>query len=102
MPDRPSLLSQIDAPLVRRRGPTWPAIPFHGDDALIEKHYISKRSRRQKGILAFLVQDAATRVFCYASGELRKSDQNDEILHFARFWKKRTGHYPEELIFIPS
>jgi hypothetical protein len=37
-------------------------IPFHGDDALIEKHYISKRSRRQKGILAFLVQDAATRV----------------------------------------
>jgi hypothetical protein len=75
------------------------AIPFHGDDALIEKHYISKRSRRQRGILAFLVQDAATRVFCYANGELRKSDQNDEILHFARFWKKRTGHYPEELIF---
>jgi hypothetical protein len=74
-------------------------IPFHGDDALIEKHYISKRSRRQKGILAFLAQDAATRVFCYANGELRKSDQNDEILHFARFWKKRTGRYPEELIF---
>ena len=20
-------------------------------------------------------------------------------MHFARFWKKRTGHYPEELIF---
>src|SRR6266849_4953538 len=29
-------------------------IPFHGDDALVEKHYVSKRSRRQKGILAFL------------------------------------------------
>jgi len=74
-------------------------IPFHGEDALIEKHYISKRSRRQKGILAFLVQDAATRVFCYANGELRKDDQNDQILHFARFWKERTGRYPEELIF---
>ncbi len=74
-------------------------IPFHGDDALIEKHYISKRSRRQKGILAFLVQDAATRVFCYANGELRKGDQNDEILRFARFWKDRTGRYPQELIF---
>ncbi len=74
-------------------------IPFHGDDAIIEKHYISKRSRRQKGMLAFLVQDAATRVFCYANGELRKSDQNDEILRFARFWKERTGQYPEELIF---
>ena len=74
-------------------------IPFHGEDALIEKHYVSKRSRRQKGILAFLVQDAETRVFCYANGELRKDQQNDEILHFVRFWKKRTGRYPEELIF---
>ena len=29
-------------------------IPFHGEDALVEKHYVSRRSRRQKGILAFL------------------------------------------------
>jgi Transposase DDE domain len=74
-------------------------MPFHGDDALIEKHYVSKRSRRQKGILAFLVQDAETRVFCYANGELRKDEQNDEILRFVHFWKERTGRYPEELIF---
>jgi hypothetical protein len=74
-------------------------IPFHGDDALIEKHYVSKRSRRQKGILAFLVQDAETRVFCYANGELRKDQQNDEILRFVRFWKERTGRNPQELIF---
>jgi hypothetical protein len=38
-------------------------IPFHGEDALVEKHYVSKRSRKQKGILAFLAQDANTRVF---------------------------------------
>src|SRR6202030_1381406 len=75
------------------------AIPFHGEDALIEKHYISKRSRRQKGILAFLAQDAETRVFCYANGELRKDQQNDEILRFVQFWKERTKQYPEELIF---
>jgi hypothetical protein len=74
-------------------------IPFHGEDALVEKHYVSKRSRRQKGVLAFLVQDAETRVFCYANGELRKDQQNDEIVHFVRFWKERTGRYPEELIF---
>lgn len=74
-------------------------IPFHGDDALVQKHYVSKRSRRQKGILAFLAQDAATRVFCYANGQLRKADQNDEVLRFVEFWKQRTGHLPEELIF---
>ena len=74
-------------------------IPFHGDDALVEKHYVSKRSRRQKGLLAFLAQDAGTRVLCYANGQLRKDQQNDEILQFVAFWKKRTGHDPAELIF---
>jgi transposase len=74
-------------------------IPFHGEEALIEKHYVSKRSRRQKGILAFLAQDADTRVLCYANADLRKAEQNDEILRFAQFWKQRTGHWPEELIF---
>jgi len=74
-------------------------IPFHGDDALVEKHYVSKRSRRQKGLLAFLAQDARTRVFCYANAELRKDQQSDEVLQFVAFWKRRTGHLPEELIF---
>jgi transposase len=74
-------------------------IPFHGDDALMEKHYISKRSRKQKGILAFLAQDAGTRVFCYADCQVRAERHNDAILDFVAFWKKRTGHVPEELIF---
>ena len=74
-------------------------IPFHGHDVIVEKHYVSRRSRRQKGMLAFLAQDADTRVFCYANGELRKDQQNDEILRFVDFWKRRTGRLPEELIF---
>jgi hypothetical protein len=74
-------------------------IPFHGEDALLEKHYVSKRSRRQKGVLAFLAQDADTRVFCYANAEVRKKQQNDEILAFVDYWKQRTGRLPEELIF---
>lgn len=74
-------------------------IPFHGEDALVQKHYISKRSRKQKGILAFLAYDADKHVFCYANGQLRKEEQDDEILRFVEFWKLRTGHLPEELIF---
>jgi hypothetical protein len=74
-------------------------IPFHGEDALMEKHYLSKRSRQQKGILAFLAQDARMRVFCYANGQLRKDEQHEEVLRFVEFWKERTGKLPEELIF---
>ncbi len=74
-------------------------IPFHGEDALLEKHYVSKRSRRQKGILAFLAQDGEKRFFCYANTDLRKDEQDDEILQFVKFWKQRTGQCPKELIF---
>jgi hypothetical protein len=75
------------------------SIPFHGEDALLQKHYISKRSRRQKGVLAFLAQDADKRVFCYANAAVRKENQNDEILRFVEYWKQRTGRLPEELVF---
>jgi hypothetical protein len=60
---------------------------------------VSKRSRRQKGLLAFLARDADPRVFCSANAEVRKADQNDEILRFVEFWKQHTGKLPRELIF---
>ena len=74
-------------------------IPFHGEDALMQRHYVSKRSRKQKGILAFVAQDADARVFRYANGTVRKEDQADEIVRFVEFWKRRTGELPRELVF---
>ena len=74
-------------------------IPFHGEDALLQKHYVSKRSRRQKGLLVFVAQDADSHVFCYGNAQVRKENQNDEVLRFVAFWKERTGQLPRELIF---
>src|SRR5438034_771314 len=65
-------------------------IPHHGDDPLLEKHYVSRRSRRQKGVLAFLAHDGDTRVICYARADIRKQDQADEVLAFVAFWQQRT------------
>lgn len=73
-------------------------MPFQGEDALVQKHYVSKRSRRQKGILAFLAQDAGTRVFCDANGQVRQDTQTDAVFRFVDFWNQRTGHDPEELM----
>src|SRR5262249_22448084 len=73
--------------------------PHHGDDPLLEKHHVSRRSRRQKGVLAFLAHDGQQRVFCYARADIRKQDQADEVLNFVAFWQRRTGARPEELIF---
>ena len=74
-------------------------IPYHGDDALIQKHYVSKRSRRQKGILAFLARDADARLFAWANAKLSKETQSDEVLRFIDAWRNRTGAAPAELVF---
>ena len=74
-------------------------IPYHGDDALIQKHYVSKRSRRQKGILAFLARDADARLFAWANAKLSKETQSDEVLRFIDAWRDRTGAPPAELVF---
>jgi len=58
-------------------------IPFHGEDALLQKHYISKRSRRPQGILAFLAQGGDKRFFCYANSDLRKEQPNADLPHAA-------------------
>jgi hypothetical protein len=42
-------VSRLGLPRGRSFDLDFHTIPFHGDDAHIEKHYISKRSRRQKG-----------------------------------------------------
>ncbi len=74
-------------------------IPYHGDQALLEKHFVSKRSRRQRGILTVLARDADSHVFCYADTTVRKQIQNDAILEFVKDWKARTGTVPKELVF---
>ncbi len=65
----------------------------------LEKHYVSSRSRSQKGILVFLARDATERVLCYANAGITKAEQADEILRFVDFWEAHTGQLPAELVF---
>jgi hypothetical protein len=75
------------------------SIPFFGADEFIEKHYVSRRSRRQKSVLAFLAQDADARVLCYCNADLRKGEEAAEVLAFVRFCTRQTGQPPPHLVF---
>jgi hypothetical protein len=75
------------------------AIPQRGEEAVLEKHYVSKRSRRERSVLVFLVQDSDSQVLCYSDATVRKDDQAEQILQFAEFWRRRHGQYPSWLIF---
>jgi len=74
-------------------------VPANTEQEPLEKHYVSSRSRSQKGILVFLARDATQRVLCYANAGLTKAQRPEEILRFVQFWKQRTGRWPQELVF---
>ncbi len=75
------------------------SVPYYGEDPVIERHYVSARSRRQPSILVFLAQDADSRAFCYSKADLRKGEERDEILRFVSFWKKTHQEVPGHLVF---
>ncbi len=57
------------------------------------------RSRRQPSVLAFLVQDTASRAFCYSNADLRKGEEAEEIFRFVDFWKEHHRQLPRHLVF---
>lgn len=74
-------------------------IPANTGKEPLEKHYVSKRGHREKGVLVFLARDAEQRVLCYSNAAVAKATQSDEILRFVEFWKRETGRNPRELVF---
>ena len=75
------------------------SVPYYGDDPVLERHYVSARSRRQPSVLAFLAQDAEGRAFCYSNAHIRKGEEADEIFRFISFWKRTHGQNPRHLVF---
>ena len=75
------------------------SLPYFGEEDVVEKHYVSMRSRRQKAILVFFAQDAKSKIFCYSNADLRKGEESNEIFRFIEFWKKQSGKKPPHLVF---
>lgn len=75
------------------------SVPYYGEDPVVEKHYVSMRSRSQKSILTFLAQDAATHAFCYSNADLRKGEESEEVFRFVEFWRRTRNELPQHLVF---
>ncbi len=75
------------------------SVPYYGEHPVVERHYVSGRSRRQPSILVFLAQDAAGRAFCYSNADIRKGQEAEEIFRFISFWKKTHRESPRHLVF---
>lgn len=75
------------------------AIPYRGDPAGLDNHYLPLRGKAGPSVLTFFAQEQKSRVLCYGNANLTRDDQAGEILRFVTFWHDIAGRDPQWLYF---
>jgi hypothetical protein len=92
-------LSPLLLPEARSFSLDFHPIPYRGDLAVLENHYIPCRGQASPSVQTFFAQEHENHVFCYANANLTRDEQHGEVLRFVDFWSALTGHNPEWLYF---
>lgn len=75
------------------------AIMSYGEDTVLEKHYVPRRSQRTRSVLTFIAQDGQEHTIIYANAELTSRQQSGEVTDFCHFYERTHGQLPKLLVF---
>jgi transposase len=75
------------------------AIMSYGEDTILDKHYVPRRSQRTRSVLTFIAQDGQQHTIIYANAELTARAQSGEVIEFCRFYQRTYGELPKLLVF---
>jgi transposase len=75
------------------------AIMSYGEDTILDKHYVPRRSQRTRSVLTFIAQDGQQHTIIYANAELTARAQSGEVIEFCRFYERTHGELPKLLVF---
>jgi hypothetical protein len=74
-------------------------IPFRGEDADLERHWLAQRNRAGTAVMAFIAQQTRRRILCYATANVLRAESEQMAVRFADHWHAQTGRYPARLLF---
>jgi hypothetical protein len=74
-------------------------IPYRGDPAGLDRHYLPRRGKAGPSVLTFFALEQTSRCLCYANANLTRADQNGELMRFVEFWRGVAGSDPKWLYF---
>ena len=74
-------------------------IPYRGDPAGLDRHYLPRRGKAGPSVLTFFALEQASRCLCYANANLTRADQDGELMRFVEFWRGVAGSDPKWLYF---
>jgi hypothetical protein len=74
-------------------------IPFRGDPAALDRHYLPLQGKAGPSVLTFFALEQQSRCLCYSNANLTRVDQHGELMRFVEFWHEVTGSDPKWLLF---
>jgi len=74
-------------------------IPYRGEEAVLENHYVPCRGQAAPSVQSFFAMEHENHVFCYANANLTRDEQAAEVMRFVEFWNALTGRDPQWLYF---
>jgi hypothetical protein len=74
-------------------------IPYRGDPAGLDRHYLPRRGKAGPSVLSFFALEQASRCLCYANANLTRATQKGELMRVVEFWQAVTGSDPQWLYF---
>jgi hypothetical protein len=74
-------------------------IPYRGDPAGLDRHYLPRRGQAGTSVLTFFALEQKGRCLCYANANLTRADPKGELMRFVEFWPTVSGSDPRWLSF---
>jgi hypothetical protein len=72
----------------------------YGDESVLDEHWSGARSKRVKGALTLIAQDCDSKCQIYSDADVLKSEADDQIFEFVKFWSGIRGpRFRQTLVF---
>jgi transposase len=74
------------------------AIPYRGEEAELDQHWVPMRNKAKPSVMAFVAQEAERRIVCYATANVVRKEADTMAVRFVDHWKETSGHCPARVI----
>jgi DNA-binding transcriptional ArsR family regulator len=75
------------------------AVPHWGDESVLDKNWVGTRNKGIKSALTLFAQDCTSKLILYTQADLRRSEADDQVLEFVRFWRSIAKSVAPTLVF---
>jgi hypothetical protein len=75
------------------------AIPHYGEESVLDEHWAGAKNKKVKSALTMFAQDSRSRLVMYSDADIKRSEADDQVVEFVRFYRRMRRCLPPVLVF---